>query len=96
MMSGVRCLLRRVIISVKCMRCWPLWQDLTGLSEVAESNLQNLGGEVLKLNVHFRRRMVAMCGGILHMVAILLTFFAAVVFMRLAPRRFALLDLVRT
>jgi len=69
-------------------------QELDALGEAAEDNSGKLGGEVKRLHAHFRRRLVSICGGIMHMLIILLVFLGVVIFMRLAPRRFNATDIL--
>jgi hypothetical protein len=64
-------------------------KDLDKLSTVAELTSTQLGGEVRKLHAHFRRRLVAACGGLGMLMAVVFSFAAAVLFMRFFPRRWS-------
>lgn len=68
-------------------------KDLDKLKDIADANSSKLGGEVTRLHVHFRRRLVSVCGGICHMIAIVITFALVAVFMRIFPRRFSIIEL---
>jgi hypothetical protein len=71
-------------------------KDLEKLSDIAEITSSKLGGEVTRLHAHFRRQLVSICGGIFHMIVILVVFFIVAVFMRVFPRRFHLIDVARS
>lgn len=64
-------------------------KDLDKLSSVAELTSTQLGGEVRKLHAHFRRRLVAACGGLGMLLVVLCSFAAAVLFMRFFPKRWS-------
>mmetsp|Transcript_25516 Transcript_25516/g.33217 ORF Transcript_25516/g.33217 Transcript_25516/m.33217 type:complete len:286 (-) Transcript_25516:255-1112(-) len=70
-------------------------QQLSKLSEKAESTSTQLGGEVKNLNNHFRKQIVSSCGGIVHVLFIVIVFFIVTMFMRLLPRRFSYLSLIK-
>jgi len=64
-------------------------KDLDKLTTVAELTSTQLGGEVRKLHAHFRRRLVAACGGLGMLMAVVFSFAAAVLFMRFFPKRWS-------